>query len=114
MFENGRISAIYDFDSLAVGPEAFAVGRTCVDYMGRRGRGEICLDPHRARGFVQAYENVAGRLFSGPEREILLAGAVTRLTRKAARFERGGIHIPGLPGAIVKFAEEASRILVSR
>jgi hypothetical protein len=72
-FEDGRIVAIYDWDSVAEAPEAVVVGNSAGQFTADWTRGEIDPLPsvEEMHSFVEDYENARGVLFGENEREIL-------------------------------------------
>ena len=74
-FTGGTLSAIYDWDSLALAPEAVLVGSTaaqfCTDWAVE---GDQVPTIEEMTAFVADYEGVRGEAFSARERAVLDAG----------------------------------------
>ena len=74
-FDSGRITAIYDWDSVSLVPEAALVGVTSVVHPvdWRHGLPDPLPSLGQLDGFVLDYERARGAPFSEPEREVLVA-----------------------------------------
>jgi hypothetical protein len=72
-FEDGRIVAIYDWDSVAEAPEAVVVGNSAGQFTADWTRGDIDPLPsvEEMRNLVEDYENAQGEPFRANEQEIL-------------------------------------------
>jgi hypothetical protein len=72
-FENGRIVAIYDWDSLAIAPEPVVVGNTAAQFTADWASNGPDPIPtlEEMRIFVDDYEQERGKQFSAAERELL-------------------------------------------
>ncbi len=80
----GEVSVVYDWDSLAVGPEAALVGKTAIAFpMTWYGEPEPYPSPDAAAAFVRDYETARGRRFGAGERVVVAAAATNALTYTA-------------------------------
>lgn len=80
----GEVSVVYDWDSLAVGPEAALVGKTAIAFpMTWYGEPEPYPSPDAAAAFVRDYETARGRRFGAGERVVVAAAATYALTYTA-------------------------------
>ena len=72
-FVSGKIAAIYDWDSLAIAPEAVVVGNAAAVFSADWSTADIDPLPtlEDMRGFVTDYEQAAHRRFDDHERKIL-------------------------------------------
>lgn len=69
--EGGEIAAIYDWDSVALSPEAYLVGHTAASFSVDYQRGRELPDRSEAIDFVRDYEAARGRPFNTTERDII-------------------------------------------
>ena len=80
----GEVSVVYDWDSLAVGPEAALVGKTAIAFpMTWYGEPEPYPSPDAAAAFVRDYETARGGRFGAGERVVVAAAATYALTYTA-------------------------------
>ena len=80
----GTVSVVYDWDSLAVGPEAALVGKTAIAFpMTWYGEPEPYPLPEAAAAFVRDYEMARGRRFAAAELVVVAAAATYALTYTA-------------------------------
>ena len=80
----GEVSVVYDWDSLAVGPEAAFVGQTAIAFpMTWYGEPKPYPSPEAAAAFVRDYEMARGRRFAAAERVVVAAAATYALTYTA-------------------------------
>lgn len=86
-FGGHDVVAIYDWDSVALAPEAVAVGQAAAQFSTDWRRGVATLPtPAEVRGFVADYERERGRRFDDAERTMLQAATVA-LCAYGARCE---------------------------
>lgn len=71
--DGARCSAIYDWDSLALAPEAVVVGAAASSFTADWARGVGLPSVNEMRAFVREYEETSGRSFAAEEREALEA-----------------------------------------
>jgi hypothetical protein len=86
-FRHGKVTAIYDWDSLAVDGEAVIVGQAATHFtMTWRMPVRVAPSAEEVAAFVDDYEVARGSMFSSAER-IALAGAGTYAMAYTARCE---------------------------
>jgi Ser/Thr protein kinase RdoA (MazF antagonist) len=73
---DGRVRAVYDMDSVALGDELSVLASIAVHYSCTGDPGGSWPSREEAAAFVADYERVRARPFSGAERERLDAGAI--------------------------------------
>ncbi len=95
-FHSEKLSASYDWDSLAVAPEAVLVGLCAGDFTsgGAAGADTPTLDEMTA--FLRDYEEVRGYPFNGPQQNAV-AAAITWVLAYNARCEVSFMPPRGLP-----------------
>ncbi len=89
-FHDGRVCAVYDWDSLAAGSQAEMVGRASAEFptqWDRPGRRTPTIDESAA--FVGEYEQARGQAFTAEERAVI-AAAADYLVAQVARQEDPG------------------------
>jgi hypothetical protein len=74
-YDAGALSAVYDWDSLVVRPEAALVGSVAGIFSVDWNQRDVCRIPmeNEVAAFVADYEHARGRPFSPPERELARA-----------------------------------------
>jgi Ser/Thr protein kinase RdoA (MazF antagonist) len=89
-FRDGRVSVVYDWDSLHAASEPEAVGRAAAQFTAQWDfPARPTPTPAEARAFVEEYESARGRSFSAEEREVVAASA-EYLVAQVARIELAG------------------------
>jgi hypothetical protein len=80
----GEVSVVYDWDSLAIDPEAAFVGKSAIAFpMTWYGEPKPYPSPEAAAAFVRDYEMARGRRFGVGERVVVAAAATYALTYTA-------------------------------
>jgi hypothetical protein len=72
-YERGHISAIYDWDSVGMAPEAFVVGAASAQFSADWSTGAALPSPEEMRAFVEEYETARGATFEAVERDVVEA-----------------------------------------
>jgi aminoglycoside phosphotransferase (APT) family kinase protein len=70
-FEEDRITAIYDWDSVAIAPEAFVVGAAAAQFCADWTRGATLPSVDEMGAFVAEYEQTRGTRFDVSERDMI-------------------------------------------
>lgn len=70
-FEGGLITAIYDWDSIAMAPEPFVVGAAAAQFSADWASGAGLPSVEEMKAFVTEYEESRGRPFDAGERDLL-------------------------------------------
>jgi hypothetical protein len=117
-FEGGRITAIYDWDSVAMAPEAFFVGAAAAQFSADWASGAGLPSVEEMRAFVAEYEESRGRRFDAGERELLDAANLAACAY-AARCQHSDIKLgrasarPSSADSIRLLRQRASEALTS-
>lgn len=103
-FHDGKVSSSYDWDSLAVAPEAVLVGLCAGGFTSGGGAGADTPTPDEMTAFLRDYEDVRADPFNEPQQKAA-AAAITWVLAYNDRCEVSFMPPGGLPR--VRFPLEA-------
>jgi hypothetical protein len=97
-FARDTCSAIYDWDSIAIAPEALLAGAAAAQFCTDWARGGRLPSVAEMRAFVAEYEQARGEAFDAGQRQLLDAANML-LVAYGARCQHSDVVLAALPGA---------------
>ena len=112
-FERGRISSVYDWDSLHFEREPIAAGTAAYGFTADWDRQDVFPAPtlDEIRAFLESYERARGRAFAEEERRTAHAACVYALAYHA-RYQHAGGGRGARPCAFIELLREAGPALL--